>query len=335
LKLAVDALNLPRDLRGMGRMVRAVLRIAASEQVALTLLTPERPWSGEFEFAHPKSAAKKHRYDAVWYPWNGIRFASAAPSLVHIHDTFALHERNLNWIARRRIRKPLVRAARKANRIATPSEWSRNCIERELRVPTDRIVVIAHSPDAIFCVGDAGSGLPPQPYVLIVGAGDARKNAAFLIDAFADAFPRGEAALVAAGSISADAERVARKRGVRFVRESPDDVRLRDLYRGAACVAIPSIAEGFGLVAVEAQACGAPVIASNTSGLPESAGDAAVLLDPKNRTKWRDALREIVFDEGTASRLRALGAARWNVVDRDAPSRAILAVLRDLIDERS
>ena len=336
MKLAVDALNLPHDVRGMGRMVRAVLRIAAAEQVTLTLLTARRPWSGDFEFAHPRSAAQNRRYDVVWYPWNGIRFASAAPSLAHIHDTFALHERGLNWIARRRIRQPLARAARSADRIATVSEWSRTCIERELRVPRERITVITHAPDALFCVGDAAAtALPPAPYVLIVGAGDERKNGAFLVQAFADAFSSGEATLVAAGSFSADAERTARERGVKVVRESPDDVRLRDLYRGAACVAVPSTAEGFGLVVVEAQACGAPVIASNTSGIVESAGEAALLLDPGDRTKWRDALREVVRDDGTSSRLRALGAARWNVVDRDAPSRAVLAVLRDLVDQRS
>lgn len=340
MKLAVDALNLRRDRRGMGRIVRSVLRLAKESGADVTLLTRERRvWPDDpdvegLPLQLPSSAAKRKRYDAVWYPWNGIRFRSASPSLAHVHDTFALHETGLGWIARRRIRTPLRRAARHATRIATDSDWSRAQIERELRVPADRIVVILPAPDAFFTIGaDFDPGLPRQPYVLVVGAGDERKNAKFLVLAFGEAFAQAEATLVVAGSLSPDAEREAAKLHLTLVRETPDDERLRALYRGAACVAVPSLAEGFGLVVVEAQACGAPVIASNTSALPEAAGEAAVLLSPFNRAAWRDALREVVFDESTASRLRALGAARWSFSDRSAPARAILATLRDLADQ--
>jgi glycosyltransferase involved in cell wall biosynthesis len=322
VKLAVDALNLRRDRRGMGRIVRGVLRAAEESGTDFTLIENLRD-------------AKRTCYDAIWYPWNGIRFSPHAPSLVHIHDTFALHETGLNWIARRRVQAPIFRAVREATRIATDSEWSRAQIERELGVGGERITVIPLAPEPFFCAGDSGAALPARPYVLMVGAGEPRKNARLLIEAFSEAFPQRDVTLVVAGSLAEDAARDAAERGTRIVRETPDDERLRALYRSAACVAVPSLAEGFGLVVVEAQACGAPVLASNASALPEAAGEAAILLSPHDVAAWRDALRGVVRDHDVASRLRALGAARWDRAARDAPARAILAVLHDLADQRA
>jgi alpha-1,3-rhamnosyl/mannosyltransferase len=227
----------------------------------------------------------------------------------------------------------MFRAVREATRIATDSEWSRAQIERELGIAAERITVIPLAPDPFFSPGQsARTALPSSPYVLMVGAGEPRKNARLLIEAFSQAFPEGDVTLVIAGSLAEDAARDAAARGTRITREAPEDERLRDLYRAAACVAVPSLAEGFGLVVVEAQACGAPVLASNASALPEAAGDAAILLPPHDVGAWRDTLRNVVRDEGVASRLRALGAARWDRAARDAPARAILAVLHDLAD---
>ncbi|MGH7716309.1 MAG: glycosyltransferase family 4 protein [Vulcanimicrobiaceae bacterium] len=346
MHLAVDALNLRNDRRGMGRIVRGVLRVAAADGVEITLLAPHgRVWNDDPEaallqtlrFGRPSSAKRRHVYDAVWFPWNGIRFAATAPSLAHIHDTFALRERG-NWIARRRVCTPLRRAACDADRIATDSAWSALQIQHDLRVSPERILTIPLAPDAFFSAGkpEAPAALPESPYVLIVGAGDPRKNAAFFMQCFGDAFAHRKVTLVAVGSLAPDAECEARARGIRLHREEGvNDARLRDLYRGAACVAVPSLAEGFGLVVVEAQACGAPVIASNSSALPEAAGEAAVLIDPRDREGWRDALSEIVDDERVALRLRALGTARFGSARRDEPARAILAALRDLADHRA
>lgn len=324
----------------MGRIVRSVLRAAADAGVDVTLLA-KRAWDDDPEaallattrFASPVRAARRGAYDVIWYPWNGMRFRAAAPALAHIHDTFALHERG-NWIARRRVRGPLRRAARHADCIATDSHWSAVQIRRELHVH-EPIVVIHPTPDPFFCAGEEPlDSLPAAPYVLMVGAGEPRKNARFLVESFGEAFARENVRLVVAGTLSADAQCEALARGIKLVHEErPDDARLRALYRGAACVAVPSLAEGFGLVVVEAQACGAPVIASNATSLPEAAGDAALLVSPRDRAAWRDALREVIEDESVALRLRALGVARFGAGRRDEAARAILATLHDLADE--
>ena len=75
-------------------------------------------------------------------------------------------------------------------------------------------------------------------------------------------------------------------------------------------VVVPSTCEGFGLPVLEAMAYGAPVIVSNTSALPEVAGDAALLAPPHDASAWAQALQEVLTDEGFRERLVTAGLAR-------------------------
>jgi glycosyltransferase involved in cell wall biosynthesis len=98
---------------------------------------------------------------------------------------------------------------------------------------------------------------------------------------------------------------------------SPTDSELVDLYRGALALLVPSRNEGFGLPALEAMACGCPVVAADTGALPEVCGDAAILLDPDDRAAWLDAITMLATDAHRVGVLREAGLARarsftWN-----------------------
>ena len=69
------------------------------------------------------------------------------------------------------------------------------------------------------------------------------------------------------------------------------------MYNGADVYALPSIYEGFGLPPLEAMSCGTPVVASNTSSIPEVVGDAGVLLSPKDVESWVKAILRILRDK--------------------------------------
>lgn len=160
----------------------------------------------------------------------------------------------------------------------------------------------------------------PDRFVLFVGAAQPRKNLNRLIEAIAmlraDGFT--DLSLVVAGP----AVRSVRPRPTSGMADAGwvrrlgyvDDETLRALYGAATAVAYVSLYEGFGLPLLEALACGAIVVASSSTAVPEVAGEAAVLVDPTDTAAIRDGLAAALSDEALRARLRLLGpdqAARF------------------------
>lgn len=327
----------------MGRYVRAVLRdLAARDEIDLTLLVRDphdapayRAIAGDRIAVAPLAAGRRpHSYDRIWYPWNGMRFAAGAPALVTINDDFAFTYPARGLIARRREQGPIRRAIRDAAYITTISAWSRDALIGRFGLQPARVGVIPLVPDPYFSPGSDLSSFA-EPFVLAVGTGDARKNVDFLLDAFARAFPSGDVRLVLVGSPPpALAARLRRCTFPITNLAGLDDETLRRLYRTAAVVAVPSLAEGFGLVAVEAQACAAAVIVADAGALPEAVGDAGRLVDPRDRPAWSEALRELVRDPAVNAHFRERAAARWSGASARQTADALLAALKCTIDDR-
>jgi len=157
------------------------------------------------------------------------------------------------------------------------------------------------------------------PLLLALDVYNVRKNFSTVLDSAArmrDAVPPFEIVAVGAGrstardsGIVAQVERLGLTSQVHFV----GDVAHADLvalYGGCAAFVYPSVYEGFGMPVLEAMSCGAPVVCSNTSSIPEVAGDAALTVDPTSPEELALALSDILGNPAQAARLRALGMAR-------------------------
>src|SRR5205814_3453356 len=96
---------------------------------------------------------------------------------------------------------------------------------------------------------------------------------------------------------------------VRFLGFVPIET-LRVFYQAAAAFVFPSLYEGFGLPPLEAMACGAPVVTSNVSSLPEVTGDAALLVDPTSAEEIAAAISRVLTDSALRADLKARGLAR-------------------------
>jgi glycosyltransferase involved in cell wall biosynthesis len=343
MRLAVDAANLPNDRRGMGRIVRGYLALwLADPSLELTLLgrssSEERAIAAEFgerkvSIARASAARGRGAFDCVWFPWNGMRFEAAAPALLTVNDAFAFTYPHPQAIARWREQAPIREGVRRATRLSTPSHWSRGELERALGVPAAKVSVIAYAPDAFWQPGET-EPLPEaargRRTVLAVGLREERKNPRLLVEACARALRAPEERLIVVGDLAGEAKTFLDARGVPYAILRADDAQLRALYRQATLVAVPSLAEGFGLVPVEAMACGAPVLAADAAALPEATGGAAALLDPRDPDAWAQAIRRVFDEPEYRANLAARSLARFAASDRNEPARRTLELLRAL-----
>ena len=224
--------------------------------------------------------------------------------------------------------------ARNASRVLADSEATRRDLVHYYRVPETKIAVVYPGRDETLApVTDAGALVEvrarygiPGPYLLYVGTLHPRKGLGFLINAFAaNVFspqaPSSNLHLVLAGQkgwlyddLFAQVKRLNLAGRVIFPGYVPD-ADLPALLSGALAFVFPSLYEGFGFPVLEAMACGTPVVCSDSSSLPEVAGDAALRVDPRDTEDLAEALARIVSDEDLRRELVERGfrqAARFS-----------------------
>jgi glycosyltransferase involved in cell wall biosynthesis len=209
--------------------------------------------------------------DVLHCPTYRAPIRCSTPVVVTVHDlaVFRYPETFRRWTRTysRRIVPLVVHAAR---RLIAVSEFTKRELVELLGVPEERIAVVANAADAVFVPeGPRAEG----DYVLAVGTLEPRKN----LGRLAQAAERLGVELRVVGARGwGDVELPG---SVRRLGEVPDE-ELAALYRGARCLAYPSLYEGFGIPVLEAMACGCPVVTSAGGACEEVAGGAAVLVDP-------------------------------------------------------
>jgi alpha-1,3-rhamnosyl/mannosyltransferase len=214
------------------------------------------------------------------------------------------------------------RILKRADGLIAVSEATRSDAMRILNLPAEKIRVIHHGvAEPFFQVKpeDADAvrsrlGLA-RPYLLFVGTIEPRKNIGCLLNAYQALSPstREEFDLVLAGPPGwGQNEILARLRnpapGVRYLGYVAE-ADLPGLFAGATAFVYPSLYEGFGFPVAQAMAAGTPVITSCVSALPEIAGGAALLIDPRSEAALRDAMEEILTSPARRAKSIELGRA--------------------------
>jgi glycosyltransferase involved in cell wall biosynthesis len=203
--------------------------------------------------------------------------------------------------------------ARRALGVITVSEFSRRELIDLAGLDPSRLTVIPGGVDGRF---DPGTDPAPaaarlgltRPYVLTIATDDRRKNVEKLAPV-ARALAQEGIELVWAGDRRPYFATAAAAAGVRSL-GYVDDAELPGLYTGARAFVLPSRYEGFGLTCLEAMACGTPVVAANRAALPETCGDAAILVDPDDGAALARAVRIAATDAAARAALRAAGLRR-------------------------
>lgn len=272
------------------------------------------------------------------------------PTVVTVHDVSFLDFPEYFTPTRRlQLALTVSRSVKKAARIITVSEFSRNAMIRVYGLEPAKVRVIPNAANPDFrVVGREGAHRRVKqsvhfdaPFIFSIGDLQPRKNHIGLIAAFAQLLtehPQMPHHLVLAGQetwFAPKVKEVARASGfgsrIHFT-GFVEDPELLQLYNACECFVFPSFYEGFGLPILEAMACGRAVACSNTSAMPEVAGGAALLFDPRQTGAIKRALSDILMDTQLRGRLEGLGTRRAALFNWEKSARATLEVYREVVN---
>src|SRR6266511_3858360 len=248
-----------------------------------------------------------------------VPYLSRAPIVVTVHDLFPYLDRSnaRSPIAGAYYRAVMPVAMRRARVIAAISNFTARQLRESLGLPEERIRVIEHGldhdrwqpPEADRVQVVRERFRLPSQYLLYVGTAKRHKNLATLIAAHRRYHPP----LVLAGpteqELAPQLGGVGSDGTVRVLGRVPDDV-LPALYAGAVALVLPSTYEAVGFTALEAMACGSPVVVSDGGGLPDTVGDAGLLVPARDVDAWAGALSRISEDTELHRQLAAAGRQR-------------------------
>ena len=299
--------------------------------------------------------------DVIWFPsvLGYVPVLQRVPVVIGVHDTighryprdtFGGGAAALGWRLKTRM------ALAQATRVVTVSAHAHRRIREDRGVAPSVLRTVGEAPAAVF------SRVPPDeaharlaPLAVRLGLGDLQrrpvvvchgrlaphKNLPRLIEAFGAATqPPGmaDAVLVLVGTAPRDPDATHRQLARHAQHHAPgrvvptgslDDLTLRDLLSIARVAVLPSLEEGYGLSAVEAAACGAPVVATRCSAMPEVLGDAALLIDPLDTAALAEAMAALLRNDALRATLRERAAARLASVTWAHAAGELAAVLRE------
>jgi len=272
---------------------------------------------------------------------------SPCPTVVTIHDvSFLTHPEWFPTKPRLLMKTLIPMSARRANKVICGSEHAAAEIALHCKIPRQKIEVIPYAADPRFVPLPADQaktrvaeryGLA-NPYILALGLLQPRKNLTRLIDAFAALAPSYDGLeLAMVGRSGWQAEKVRERveamglgGRVRLVGAAEDE-DLPHLYSACEMLVYPSLYEGFGLPPLEAMACGAAVIAGNTSSLPEVVGDGGLLVDPHSTEAIGEAIREVLDHPDRTAAMREAGLRQAARFSWDQCARGHERVYRDVL----
>lgn len=362
MKIGIDIRELRRGMStGIGRYVRAFLRYAsehgAPDEFTLygdRFTDMEFPWArrrvldAQWPFYDHRLLPRQLDEDKIEVflsPYYKAPWRCPCPYVVTVHDLMFLHlddgTLSQHW------RNPLLRAgaarfADGAAGVITVSEYSKREIQEYLGTDGAKIAVIPNAVPAGFAPADERRRLEtlkkhglPSGFILYVGGFKPSKNVGALLEAYAglDAQARSTRPLLLVGAQDADHERVverwgktANDAGARFEPQASDE-DLIGLYSSCGLCVVPSLFEGFGLPALEAMACGAPVLVSNRTSLPEVVAGAGEISEP-DAVSLRTAMARLLGDPARREEMRRKGLERAKTFSLDSIGERMLSFLR-------
>jgi len=313
---------------GWSRILREVSLPAISPLKRLIKTLVPRPYEvsrlvQQWRF---RKGVAKYRPDLYHEP-NYLAFRFDGPIVITVHDLSHVRYPETHPVDRvRAMNKFLPRSVETASQIIVDSRFVKGEVVSHFGVDPAKVHAIhlgvgknyAPRPPEELDPVLASLGLSAKKYILAVGTLEPRKNLIQAIDAYAglpEAVRKSTPLVIAgmkgwlAGELQARINKYEDRGEVRWLGYVPAEI-LPMLYSGARMLVYPSLYEGFGLPVLEAMASGIPVITSNQASLPEVAGDAGIMVEPRDGDALREAMLRLIEDEAEVRRRSELGLAQ-------------------------
>ncbi|MBI4139220.1 glycosyltransferase family 4 protein [Candidatus Uhrbacteria bacterium] len=288
-----------------------------------------------------RAAMKARPCDFLFVPSGAVAPLLWIPALPWVHD-LAIFD-HPEWFPQSFFRRAItttlfLRGIRRAPHVFAVSEHTKREIVRVCGVDPKRILVTYEGGDPLLAAMRfedleqkkreardriRASGIV-SPFVLALGTVEPRKNLSMLVEM------RLPIDLVIAGADGWKMNALPSRTGVHRITDVSDELR-RDVLLAAEVVAVPSLHEGFGLVALEAMQAGTAVIASNAGALPEVIGDGGMLLDPNDRDGWERAINGLLKDPHALDKSAKKGKERSRVFSWQRTARIVTDAIASLV----
>jgi O-antigen biosynthesis alpha-1,2-mannosyltransferase len=294
---------------GIGRFAREVL--AGFEYAPIPLAT--HPAAPVDAWRLTRALRKASPKDFFFSPGYNTPLYCACRFVFTIHDLSHVYcPENTSPVIQLYYATIMKRACRRASKIFTVSEFTRSQIVEWSGVNKEKVFNVGCGVDPAYRPEGDVYGVP-YPYLLCVSNRKRHKNEFRMVEAFGRANIDKKIHLVFTGEPSKELSAFIASQGltnrVNFVGIVPEE-RLPALYRGTIALIFASLYEGFGLPLLEAMACGAPVVTSNVTAMPEVAGGSAMVVDPKSIDQISKAMSQVVTDSSLRRQLRQKGLVR-------------------------
>ncbi len=267
-----------------------------------------------------------------------------------IYDlTFKFYPETMDSRNLRRIEKDLKYSIERPDKIITISEATKKDMIEHLKIDSSRLEVVYCGVDFKY-FNEVRSNYQsirekyqlPKQYILYMGTLEPRKNIETLIEAFKIFKVEGDDSsekikLVLAGKKGWLYEGIFKKIRELDLEDEVVDLGYIDeidkpaLYQMAKCFVFPSIYEGFGIPVIEAMAAGTPVITTNVSSLPEVAGEAGILVSPKNSIALAEGMYQLTTNEAKRQELIQKGYTQAQKFSWEASAKKLYGIYKGLL----
>jgi glycosyltransferase involved in cell wall biosynthesis len=325
-----------------GKRVRKVLADLAWYSLSEQLIFP--------------SLIKKYRVSLMHFPHFNVPVYCPVPFVVTIHDLILTKYPTvrastlgpvLYYLKNQAYRLVIWRAIKRARQIITVSEFTKQDIVDYFKISPEKITVTYEGVAELSTQSLAETSLVQEkqalkitkPYLLYVGNAYPHKNLEWLLRVLKSALGRYDLQLVLVGKMDYFYQRLstmtakwskADRERVIFAGFVPDAL-LNELYAEAKAYVFPSLYEGFGLPPLEAMAQACPVLASNSSSMPEILGQAALYFDPSKDEELLLQLKRLMNDQKLAQKLGVFGVKRAKLYSWKNCGQATLKIYKQYV----